>query len=102
MTRRRYVGGPRIALPLVGVMLGALPAAVLALDPAPTPVPSLEATPGAVTLAAYTTPREAYEEIIPLFQATEEGAGVAFETSYTGSGDQSRAVEAGLPADVVA
>ncbi len=57
---------------------------------------------GVVTLAAYTTPREAYEEIIPMFQATEAGAGVSFETSFSGSGDQSRAVEAGLPADVVA
>jgi sulfate/thiosulfate transport system substrate-binding protein len=55
-----------------------------------------------VTLAAYTTPREAYEEIIPMFQATPMGAAVEFETSYSGSGDQSRAVEAGLPADVVA
>jgi sulfate/thiosulfate-binding protein len=55
-----------------------------------------------VTLAAYTTPREVYEEVIPMFQATEAGTGVEFEQSYSGSGDQSRAVEAGLPADVVA
>ncbi len=55
-----------------------------------------------MTLVAYTTPREAYEEIIPLFQATEAGQGVTFEESYGPSGDQSRAVEAGLPADVVA
>jgi sulfate/thiosulfate-binding protein len=55
-----------------------------------------------VTLAAYTTPREVYEEVIPLFQATEAGAGIQFEQSYSGSGDQSRAVEAGLPADLVA
>lgn len=55
-----------------------------------------------VTLAAYTTPREVYEEIIPMFGATEAGAGLTFEQSYSGSGDQSRAVEAGLPADVVA
>ena len=55
-----------------------------------------------VTLAAYTTPREVYEEVIPMFAATEAGAGVTFEQSYSGSGDQSRAVEAGLPADVVA
>jgi sulfate transport system substrate-binding protein len=76
----------------------ALPATAVAQDA----TPEFETAPGAVTLAAYTTPREAYEEIIPLFQATEAGAGVEFETSYTGSGDQSRAVEAGLPADVVA
>jgi sulfate/thiosulfate transport system substrate-binding protein len=55
-----------------------------------------------LTLVAYSTPREAYEEIIPLFQATDAGAGVQFDQSYGASGDQSRAVEAGLPADVVA
>lgn len=61
-----------------------------------------EGAAGTVTLAAYTTPREVYEELIPMFQATAAGAGVGFEQSYSGSGDQSRAVEAGLPADVVA
>ena len=70
-----------------------------AQDASPSPV---AVTPGAVTLVAYSTPREAYEEIIPLFQATEAGAGIEFEQSYSGSGDQSRAVEAGLPADLVA
>ena len=40
----------------------------------------------ALTLAAYSTPREAYEEIIPLFQATPEGANVQFETSFAASG----------------
>jgi sulfate/thiosulfate-binding protein len=55
-----------------------------------------------VTLVAYSTPREAYAELIPLFQATEAGAGTTFEESYAGSGDQSRAVQAGLPADVLA
>jgi sulfate/thiosulfate-binding protein len=60
------------------------------------------AEPGAVTLVAYSTPKAAYDAIIPLFKATPEGAGVDFETSYGASGDQSRAVESGLPADVVA
>jgi ABC-type sulfate transport system substrate-binding protein len=55
-----------------------------------------------LTLVAYSTPREAYEEIIPAFQATPEGEGVEFEQSYASSGEQSRAVEAGLAADVVA
>jgi sulfate/thiosulfate-binding protein len=55
-----------------------------------------------LTLAAYSTPREAYEEIIPAFAATPAGAGVSFDQSYGSSGEQSRAVEAGLPADVVA
>ena len=55
-----------------------------------------------LTLVAYSTPREAYEEIIPIFQVTEQGANVVFETSFAASGEQSRAVESGLPADIVA
>jgi sulfate transport system substrate-binding protein len=58
--------------------------------------------PVTLTLVAYSTPREAYEEIIPLFQATLEGANVQFETSFAASTEQSRAVESGLPADIVA
>ena len=55
-----------------------------------------------VTLVAYSTPREAYEALIPAFQKTAAGTGVSFDQSYGASGDQSRAVEGGLPADVVA
>jgi len=55
-----------------------------------------------LTLVAYSTPREAYEEIIPLFQSSAEGTGIQFETSFAGSTEQSRAVEGGLPADVLA
>lgn len=58
-----------------------------------------------LTLAAYTTPREAYAEIIPLFQAywlEETGQQVEFQESYLGSGAQSRAVAGGFEADVVA
>jgi sulfate/thiosulfate transport system substrate-binding protein len=55
-----------------------------------------------LSLVAYSTPREAYEEIIPAFQETAAGADVEFEQSYASSGEQSRAVESGLDADVVA
>jgi sulfate/thiosulfate transport system substrate-binding protein len=55
-----------------------------------------------LSLAAYSTPREVYQELIRLFQETEAGAGVSFEESYASSGEQSRAVESGLPADYVA
>jgi len=58
-----------------------------------------------IILAAYTTPREAYGEIIPLFQAQwqeEHGQTVTFEESYQGSGAQSRAVVEGFEADIVA
>ena len=57
---------------------------------------------GKITLAAYSTPQEAYAKVIPAFQATAAGKGVRFEQSYGPSGDQSRAVASGLPADVVA
>ena len=54
-----------------------------------------------LSLVAYSTPEVVYDEIIPDFQATAEGKDVGFKTSYGASGDQSRAVEAGLGADVV-
>jgi sulfate/thiosulfate-binding protein len=55
-----------------------------------------------LTLAAYSTPKEAYSEIIPAFKKTSAGKGVSFDQSYGASGEQERAVEGGLPADVVA
>ena len=54
-----------------------------------------------LSLVAYSTPQVVYDEVIPAFQKTAAGNGVAFKTSYGPSGDQSRAVESGLPADVV-
>jgi sulfate/thiosulfate-binding protein len=55
-----------------------------------------------LTLVAYSTPKEAYAEIIPAFQKTAGGKGVSFDQSYGASGEQERAVEGGLSADVVA
>jgi sulfate transport system substrate-binding protein len=55
-----------------------------------------------LTLVAYSTPREAYEQLIPAFQKTEAGKGVSFSQSYGSSGDQSRAIQNGLAGDVVA
>src|SRR5829696_5329275 len=55
-----------------------------------------------LSLVAYSTPKEAYEEIIPAFAKTEAGSGTSFKQSYGGSGEQARAVVGGLPADVVA
>lgn len=68
-----------------------------------------EATVGSgevkLILAAYTTPREAYRELIPLFREqwkAKTGQDVVFEESYQGSGAQSRAVAEGFEADIVA
>ena len=55
-----------------------------------------------VSLVAYSTPKEAYEALIPAFDKTPEGKGTGFTQSYGSSGDQSRAVESGLQADIVA
>src|SRR5215216_228995 len=55
-----------------------------------------------LTLVAYSTPREAYEALIPAFQKSDAGKGVRVSQSYGGSGDQARSVENGLAADVVA
>jgi sulfate/thiosulfate-binding protein len=55
-----------------------------------------------LTLVAYSTPREAYGELISAFQKTAAGKDVSFSQSYGASGEQSRAVASGLDADVVA
>jgi len=56
--------------------------------------------------AAYTVPKEAYQrEIIPAFQKywkEKTGQSVKFEESYEASGAQSRAIAAGLEADIAA
>src|SRR5450755_564211 len=54
-----------------------------------------------LTLVAYSTPRDAFDAVIKAFQATPDGRDVTFAQSYGASGEQSRAVAAGLPADVV-
>src|SRR5262245_32087759 len=55
-----------------------------------------------LSLVAYSTPQAAYEHLIKAFQQTPAGRNVTFKQSYGASGDQSRAVAAGLAADVVA
>jgi sulfate/thiosulfate transport system substrate-binding protein len=55
-----------------------------------------------LALVAYSTPREAYGQLIPAFQKTAAGKDVCFSQSYGASGEQSRAVASGLDADIVA
>ncbi|HXM56817.1 MAG TPA: sulfate ABC transporter substrate-binding protein [Candidatus Dormibacteraeota bacterium] len=63
-------------------------------------VPALPAAK--LALVAYSTPQEPYEKIFTAFQKTPQGRNITFSESYGGSGDQSRAVDAGQPADLVA
>ena len=60
------------------------------------------ATDTKLNLVAYSTPREAYGKLIPAFQKTAAGKDVDFTQSYGSSGEQTRAVKAGLDADIVA
>ncbi|HMI29027.1 MAG TPA: sulfate ABC transporter substrate-binding protein [Gaiellaceae bacterium] len=55
-----------------------------------------------LSLVAYSTPREAYGQLISAFQKTAAGNDVSFSQSYGASGEQSRAVASGLDADIVA
>jgi len=55
-----------------------------------------------LALVAYSTPKDAYAKIIPAFESTAAGKDVSFTQSYGASGDQARAVGAGLSADLVA
>lgn len=58
-----------------------------------------------IVLGAYTTPREAYGQLIPIFKEEwkqKTGQEVTFEESYLGSGAQSRAIVEGFEADIAA
>jgi len=54
-----------------------------------------------LSLVAYAVPEPGWSKIIPTFAATEAGKGVDVTPSYGASGDQSRAVADGKPADLV-
>ncbi len=64
--------------------------------------PAVELPPAELSLVAYSTPQAAYEQIIAAFNKTTQGKNITFTQSYGASGDQSRAVVAGLEADYVA
>jgi sulfate/thiosulfate-binding protein len=53
-------------------------------------------------LVGYSTPKKAYDALTGAFAQTSTGKGVGFGLSFGASGSQSRAVDAGQPADVVA
>jgi sulfate/thiosulfate transport system substrate-binding protein len=94
-----------IRRPLLVLLAATLaPAALVGCGgPAETSGDSGSSSGGAkLSLVAYSTPQEAYQALIPAFQKTAAGKGVSFDQSYGASGDQSRAVASGLPADIVA
>jgi sulfate transport system substrate-binding protein len=86
MTRRT------LATLLAAVAVGALAAATSA---------TARTTDTTLSLVGYAVPREALGAVIKAWQQTPDGKGVDFTQSYGASGDQARAVAAGLKADVV-
>ena len=83
----------------IGVVAAAL--AVTAVAVALEPAGAARVNSTQLSLVAYSTPRAAYGQLIPAFQKTGAGKDVSFTQSYGASGDQARAVAAGLKADVV-
>jgi sulfate transport system substrate-binding protein len=90
------------------VALTAAPAAVLlaacggSSDTASTPAAASGGSGVQLALVAYSTPKPAYDALIPAFEQTTAGKGVTFSESFGASGAQSRAVASGQPADIVA
>jgi sulfate transport system substrate-binding protein len=63
------------------------------------------AGPQTIVLGGYSTPREAYGKLIPIFKEQwkkQTGQDVSFQESYQGSGAQARAIAQGFDADVAA
>ena len=55
-----------------------------------------------LNLVGYSTPKKAFGALTDAFAQTAAGKGVGFASSFGASGSQSRAVDSGQPADVVA
>jgi sulfate/thiosulfate-binding protein len=59
-------------------------------------------TKATLALVGYSTPKKAYDALTTAFSQTPAGKGVGFTQSFGASGSQSRAVDSGQPADIVA
>ena len=88
-----------VRISTIGVVLAVLVAAAIASVTSNDA--SARQSGGSISLVAYSTPRDAYSQLIPAFQRTPAGQGTSFQQSYGASGEQARAVIAGLKADVV-
>jgi sulfate/thiosulfate transport system substrate-binding protein len=91
------VSRPIFLVALLASVAAVLAGAALAASASPSVTADTE-----LSLVAYSTPREAYAKLIPMFQKTAAGEDVDFKQSYGSSGEQTRAVRAGLEADIVA
>jgi sulfate transport system substrate-binding protein len=88
---------PHLHLLVAGLAVLLAACASPAAQLAPTSSPSSH-----LSLIGYSTPQEAYAQLVPAFQQTPAGAGVAVDPSFGASGTQTQAVINGLDADLVA
>src|SRR5690349_14998452 len=68
-------------------------------------VPVANGGPNTIVLGAYSTPREAYGKLVPIFKEQwkkQSGQDITFQESYQGSGAQARAIAQGFEADIAA
>jgi len=68
-------------------------------------VPVANGGPNTIVLGAYSTPREAYGKLIPIFKdqwKKQTNQDITFQESYQGSGAQARAIAQGFEADIAA
>ena len=105
--RSRFPGFPALLVPLAALAVLGVSCGGGGGDTGPAAGGGAAATkpPARITLGAYTTPREAYGEILPLFRKAwreKQGQDLTFEESYLGSGAQSRAICEGFEADLAA
>jgi sulfate/thiosulfate-binding protein len=95
----------RQLLPLAAVVLAACGSSSKPAPSQSAPAASAAGAPVSLTLGGYTTPREAYGAILPVFRdqwAKPRNTELTFKESYLGSGAQARAIVGGFEADVAA
>lgn len=104
-TQRTPMTRGLVLLTIIGLLLTACASPAAAPTQATGSTQPANTTPVKLILGAYTTPREAYGVLLPVFAEqwkTKTGQTVTFEESYQGSGAQSRAIVEGFEADVTA
>ncbi|MGA2929118.1 MAG: sulfate ABC transporter substrate-binding protein, partial [Solirubrobacteraceae bacterium] len=107
MTRTMTPGRARIAAVLAMLAGGAAVAGCGGSSDATSTTKAAASSAGGgggpqLALVAYSTPKKAYDALTAAFAANSTGKGVSFSESFGASGSQSRAVDTGQPADVVA
>jgi sulfate/thiosulfate-binding protein len=100
-SRRATIVLAAIALAGIAVGCGGAKTETSAAGPSAgsTPGASGPTVEGTINLVAYSTPQAAYETVEKTLQ--KAGGDVKFQKSFGASGDQSRAVDSGQPADYV-